>query len=249
LGNNIDRADQRNPRPKTPTLRYSRIIVKISGEMLGSGRSSFRTSTLDYVAQQVRDAATAGARIGIVIGGGNIMRGKNAVWLDRIAADFCGMTATVINGIVLQQFLIGVGLECRLSGGMQITGLVDQYHEVRDRRFFDNGGVPIFVGGTGNPLFTTDTAAALRAAQMRADLLIKGTKVAGVYSADPRRVPGARRYRTLSYNEAIRRNLGVMDQAAFAICREARVPICVYDFMKHRLVDVVTGGTVGTLVG
>jgi len=222
--------------------------VKISGEMLGSNRTPFRSTTLDYVARQVRDAAAAGARIGIVVGGGNIMRGKSAVWLDRIAADFCGMMATVINGIVLQQFLTGAGLEIRLSGGMQITGLVEQYREVEDRRFFESGGVPIFVGGTGNPLFTTDTAAALRAAQMKADLLIKGTKVAGVYSADPLRVPNARRYRTLSYDEAIRRNLGIMDQAAFGICREARVPICVYDFMKHRLIDVISGGTIGTLV-
>lgn len=217
--------------------------------MLGAGRAPFATGTLNYVARQVRDAAAAGARVGIVVGGGNIMRGRTAVWLDRIAADFCGMTATVINGIILRQFLAAAGLDVRLSGGLQINGLVDQCHEARDRRFFDGGGVPVFVGGTGNPLFTTDTAAALRAAQMRADLLIKGTKVAGVYSADPLRVPNARRYRTLSYDEAIRRGLGVMDQAAFGICREARIPICVYDFMKHRLVEVIAGAAIGTLVG
>lgn len=208
----------------------------------------FSPINLQYVVREIRAAAAAGARMGIVIGGGNIMRGRSMSWLDRITADYCGMTATIINGLILQQFLVKAGLRVRLIGGLRLTGLVAPYQEPADRRFFEQGGIPVFVAGTGNPLFTTDTAAALRAAQMKVDLLIKATNVSAVYRSDPRKFPNARPYRTLSYREALRRRLGIMDQSAFCLCQEKGIPICVYHFRKHRLIDVIAGRPIGTLV-
>lgn len=216
--------------------------------MLANRQQPFCPITLQHVSREIQTAVAAGARIGIVIGGGNIMRGKTAAWLDRITADYCGMTATIINGLILQQSLIKAGLRVRLSGGLHLTGLVEPYQEPADRRFFEQGGIPLFVAGTGNPLFTTDTAAALRAVQMNADLLIKATNVSAVYRADPRKFPDARPYRTLSFREALRRQLRIMDQSAFCICQEAGIPICVYHFRKHRLIDVIAGRPIGTLV-
>lgn len=216
--------------------------------MLGKGAESFHRPVLHYVTSQISGVHRAGAKIGVVVGGGNIIRGKGARWLDRVSADLCGMTATVINGIVLQDYLVAAGLKVRLSGGFEIRGLVNLFHPADDRAFYESGGVLIFVAGTGNPLFTTDTAAALRAVEMRADLLVKGTKVEGVYSADPQRDPHAKLYRALDYETAIKKNLMIMDRAAFGICQETRIPICVYNLAQYRLLDIMRGRKIGTLV-
>lgn len=249
MGNKIraepDRKSSAHPPPK---LKYQRLILKISGEMLGQGNDPFHRPAVGFVARQIAAARRAGARIGIVVGGGNIMRGKASGWLDRLSADLCGMTATVINGIVIQDCLGAMGIRARLSGGFEIRGLVDCFHPFRDREYYDTGGVLIFVGGTGSPLFTTDTAAALRAVEMKADLLIKATKVSGVYSADPRRDKRAVFFPKLDYETAIRKNLKIMDRAAFGICQEARIPICVYDLTGHNLLDILKGKRVGTMV-
>jgi len=249
LGNKIraepDRKSSTKPPPK---YKFQRLILKISGEMLGQGSEQFHQPAINYVARQIADVHRAGVRIGVVVGGGNIIRGKTSDWLDRVSADLCGMTATVINGIVLQNFLSAIGIKTRLSGGFEIRGLVDYFNPVKDRAFYDEGGVLIFVAGTGNPLFTTDTAAALRAVEMKADLLVKATKVAGVYSADPRKNKRAVFFPELDYETAIRKNLKIMDRAAFSICQEISIPICVYNLTGYRLLDILKGKRIGTLV-
>jgi uridylate kinase len=229
-------------------LKYKRCIVKISGEMLKSTSTLFDIPMLDYIAKQVQDAHLLGACIGIVIGGGNILRGREVGWLNKIDADNCGMLATIINGITLHSKLHTLGIPVRLSSGMPVQGVVDRCNPFNDRREFDCGTVFIFVGGTGNPLFTTDTAAALRAVEFNADIVIKATKVDGVYSADPERDKNATRYAMVTYDEAITKNLQIMDLAAFNICREANIPICVYGLTQHPLPYVITNGDIGTLV-
>jgi uridylate kinase len=249
LGNKIRAEPERKSLTKTPPkYKFQRLILKISGEMLGHGSEQFHRPAISYVVRQIADVHRSGVRIGVVVGGGNIIRGKASDWLDRVSADFCGMTATVINGIVLQDFLDTAGIKTRLSGGFEIRGLVDYFNLAKDRAFYDEGGVLIFVAGTGNPLFTTDTAAALRAVEMKADLLIKATKVEGVYSADPRENKHAVFFPELDYETAIRKNLKIMDRAAFGICQEARIPICVYNLAGHRLLDILKGKRIGTLV-
>jgi len=249
LGNKIRaEPDRRSFVKKPPKYKYQRLILKISGEMLGRGADQFHRPAIDHVVRQIASVQRAGIRIGIVVGGGNIVRGRAAGWLNRIPADYCGMTATVINGIVLQDLLDALGIKTRLSGGFGIRGLVEPFHPVEDRAFYDAGGVLIFVAGTGNPLFTTDTAAALRAVEMKAELLVKATKVEGVYSADPEKDKRAVLFSELDYETAIRKNLKIMDLAAFGICQESLIPICVYSLSKHALLDIVRGKRIGTIV-
>jgi uridylate kinase len=249
LGNKIRAEPDHRSSAKQPTkYKYQRLILKISGEMLGRGTDLYHRPAIDHVVRQIVSVHRAGIRIGVVVGGGNIIRGKTTVWLDRVSADLCGMTATVINGIVLQDLLSARGIKTRLSGGFGIRGLVEPFRPVEDRSFYDAGGVLIFVAGTGNPLFTTDTAAALRAVEMKAELLIKATKVEGVYSADPEKDKRAVIFSHLDYETAIRKNLKIMDLAAFGICQESRIPICVYNLSSHALLDIVKGKRIGTIV-
>lgn len=233
---------------KKRKLKYNKILLKISGELLGRPGMHFDQKSISYITDQIVSSHIAGAKVGVVIGGGNIIRGRETNWLSKIDADTCGMTATVINGIVLQSVLSARGFDCRLSSGLKIDGIAERFNRKKDLEFFNRGGILIFVAGTGNPLFTTDTAAALRSVELEVDILIKATKVDGVYSADPIQNRRAILYRNLSFHEAIAKNLGIMDLAAFNICRENKLPVYVYNLMKFSLVSVLAGSQVGTLV-
>ena len=233
---------------KPHRTKYHRIILKLSGEFFGADDRTFNASALDYVVEQILQARRMGAKIGIVVGGGNIMRGRDATWFDKIDADLCGMIGTVINGIALHSLLQARGQKVKLSSGISVEGIADKFNKFADLQFFESGGILLFVGGTGNPLFTTDTAAALRAVEFRADILIKGTKVAGVFSSDPVLHINATFYKEISYEQVIKKNLKVMDLAAFNTCRDAGIPIYVYNFFEHDLRSVLSGRKIGTII-
>jgi len=232
----------------SPHVQYQRIILKISGEMLGGRAEPFNRQLLAYTVAQIAESHRCGVKIGVVVGGGNLVRGRAMQWLGSINADQCGMIATVINGIVIHAHLQQHRIPSRLSSGIDVSGIVHRCSQQDDRPHYDAGTVLIFVGGTGNPLFTTDTAAALRAAECDADIVIKATKVEGVHSADPEKTKKATLYKKLRYEEAIAKNLKIMDLAAFDLCRNAGIPICVYNFAKYPLKSIIEGKEIGTLV-
>jgi len=233
-------------------LRYKRILLKLSGEaLMGEGAYGIDRPTLDGMAAQVAAAAKLGVQIAIVIGGGNIFRGVSAgaVGMDRAQADYMGMLATVINSLALQDALRRAGLDCRVQSALTIEQVAEPYIRGKALRYLEEGKVVIFGAGTGNPFFTTDTAAALRGVEIGADIVLKATKVDGVYTADPKKDASATRYHTLTFDEAIAKNLGVMDATAFALCREQKMPLCVFSIFKQgALTRVVTGEDEGTLV-
>jgi uridylate kinase len=204
------------------------------------------------IARQVKSVTDLGVQVAVVVGGGNIFRGASAEarGMDRTSGDYMGMLATIINGLALQNALEKTGLQTRVLSAIEMQKVAEPFILRRALRHFDKGRVLIFAGGTGNPYFSTDTAAALRASEIGAEALLKGTKVDGVYSADPMKHPGARRYRTLTYSEALRKSLRIMDGTAFALCRENRIPIVVFNFFKRgSFRDVVLGKKIGTEVG
>ncbi len=229
-------------------VKYQRILLKISGEIIGRDSQIFSPQTLEYICKQIISVHNLGVKIGVVIGGGNIVRGREVSWLNAVDADLCGMIATVINGMVLYSTLKKCTERVYLRSSFEITGFVKCFNKVEDRLIYEQGGIIIIAGGTGNPLFTTDSAAALRAVELSSHVLIKGTKVDGVYSADPEKDKKAKLYHHLTYQEAIDRDLKVMDLTAFKICKDAKMPICVYNFMKYPLKKVVLGEGVGTVV-
>lgn len=229
-------------------LKYKKCLVKVSGEVLGTPESPFNLKAFEYITDQLVEVHQQGACIGVVVGGGNIIRGRDASWLEKVDADVCGMMATIINGIILHSRLNERKVKARLSSGIEVSGVVHRCNKFEERTFYNERGVLIFVGGTGNPLFTTDTAAALRATEFGADILIKATKVDGVFSADPEKDPKATLYRRLTYDEAIVQNLSVMDLSAFNICRESRIPICVYNYAQHSINSILQGNDIGTIV-
>ena len=241
-----------NKKTQTPSptknIKYQRVLLKLSGEILGSGKKLFHQEAFDYITGQISEVSRLGAKISIVIGGGNIIRGRDIGWFNNIDADMCGMLATIINGLVIQSQLQEKGINSRLSSGLEVRGIVERSNKFADIDFFNSGGVIVYVGGTGNPLFTTDTAAALRAAELNADILIKATKVDGVYSGDPVKNSTVELYRTLTFQKAIDEELGIMDLAAFNICRRTNIPIYVYNFTKYALSRVINGEQIGTLV-
>jgi uridylate kinase len=234
--------------PKYKKIKYHKLLLKISGEILGSEQKQFDQNNIAYIIEQIAGVVKLGVKIGIVVGGGNIMRGRDTGWFDHIDADICGMLATIINGVIIQSHLKNIGIATKLSSGLEVKGIVEKSNKFEDAEFYDSGGVIIYVGGTGNPLFTTDTAAALRAAELNADILVKATKVEGIYSADPVKNPGARLYKKLTFQKAIDEELGIMDLTAFNICRKTNTPILVYNLMKYSLSRVVKGENLGTLV-
>jgi uridylate kinase len=203
------------------------------------------------VARRVQDVARLGVEVAVVLGGGNIFRGSSGEsrGIARVSGDYMGMLATIINGLALQNALEKIGLQTRLQTAIEMPKVAEPFVQRRAVRHLEKGRVVIFAGGTGNPYFTTDTTAALRASEIGAEVLVKATKVDGVYSADPEKHPGARRYAVLGYQEALRRRLRVMDSAAFALCMDNRIPIVVCNFFdRNALVRIVRGGRAGTLV-
>jgi len=231
---------------------YKRLLIKLSGEGLaGKDGSGISPGVIGGVAKQLRAVHDLGVEISVVIGGGNIIRGMTAAsqGMDRANADYMGMLASVINAMALQDALEKAGLVTRVLSALEIKQVAEPYIRRRAVRHLEKGRVVIFGGGTGNPYFTTDTAAALRAAEVHADVILKATQVDGVYDADPNKDSGARRYERLTYDEAMQKNLQFMDQAAIALCRENALPIVVFDMgVTDNIRKVVLGESVGTKV-
>src|SRR5882757_7316070 len=218
--------------PMSAAPKYRRVLLKVSGEaLMGSGSFGIDIDVIDRIARDVQEAHLAGTEICMVVGGGNIFRGLagSAEGIDRSTADYMGMLATVMNALALQAGLERVGLTCRVQSAIAMNNVCEPYIRRRAIRHMEKGRVVIFGAGTGNPFFTTDTAAALRAAEMGCDALLKGTQVDGVYSADPRKDPAAARYDQLTYHEVLAKDLQVMDAAAISLSRENRLPIIVFN--------------------
>jgi uridylate kinase len=234
------------------SLAYRRVVLKLSGEVLAGGQGfGIQPDVFQGLAEQIRDAASIGTQIGIVVGGGNIIRGMAAAsrGMDRATADYMGMMASVMNSVALQDALEKLELSTRVCSALEIKEVAEPYIRRRAERHLEKGRIVIFAGGTGNPYFTTDTAAALRAAEVHADAVLKATKVDGVYSADPEKDPAAKRYERLGYDEVIERKLGFMDQAAVTLCRENGLPIVVFDVtVPGNVRKVVAGEKIGTTV-
>jgi len=229
-------------------MKYKRLIFKISGEILGSQTQIFKPKSIEYITRQIFSIHSLGIKFGIVIGGGNIIRGREIDAFDKINADLCGMIGTMINGIVISSYLKKKNVNVSILSSIEVNGIFRKFNKFEDLKNYESGDILVFVGGTGNPLFTTDTAAALRAVELGADIFIKGTKVDGVYSADPITHSDAKFYQRLDYDEAITKNLAVMDLTAFNICKEAKIPICVYNVMKYPLEKIILGEEIGTLI-
>ncbi|GHT84853.1 uridylate kinase [Betaproteobacteria bacterium] len=231
---------------------YSRILLKLSGEaLMGDDSYGINEEVLSRIVSEVRDVSLLGVQIGVVIGGGNIFRGVAgaAGGMDRATADYMGMLATVMNAMALADAMRRIGLEARVQSALRMDQVVEPYMRGRAIRHLEEGRVVVFAAGTGNPFFTTDTAAALRGAEIGAQIVLKATKVDGVYTADPRKDPSAQRFARISFDEAIGRNLAVLDATAFALCRDQKLPINVFSIFKPgALARVVKGEDEGTLV-
>ena len=235
-----------------PPLAYSRVLLKISGEALAGEKGfGFDMDVLDRLAGEIADIVEMGAGVGMVIGGGNIVRGAqlSKMGMDRVGADYMGMLGTVINALAMQDVLERRGVETRVMTALRMEEVAEPYIRRRAMRHLEQGRTVIFAGGTGNPYFSTDTAAALRAIQMKANVIIKATGVDGVYSADPRKHPDAKLYETISYRDVMLEELGVMDQTAITLCKENNLPLIVLNINKHGAVaSALRGDRVGTLV-
>ncbi|UBM63265.1 UMP kinase [Candidatus Sulfidibacterium hydrothermale] len=233
-------------------MKYKRILLKLSGEALMGGKSyGIDPQTLSRYAEEIVTVVKQGVETGIVIGGGNIFRGLQgaAEGFDRVQGDYMGMLATVINAMALQSELEKQGLKVKLLSGLSIDRIADSASSRKITEALDAGFVVIVAGGTGNPFFTTDTAAALRAVEMHADVLLKGTRVDGIYTADPEKDPTAVKFDTITFDEAYERKLKVMDMTAFTLCRENDLPILVFDMnQKGNLEKAVSGENIGTVV-
>jgi len=232
--------------------RYKRVLLKLSGEaLMGDDAYGINRATIERMARDVADAVGLGVELAIVIGGGNIFRGlaPGASGMDRATADYMGMLATVMNSLALQDALRAAGVPARVQSALKIEQVVEPYIRPKALRYLEEGKVVIFAAGTGNPFFTTDTAAALRGAEIGAEVVLKATKVDGIYTADPLKDKTATRYRSISFDEAISRNLKVMDATAFALCRDQKLPINVFSIFKEgALVRLLLGEDEGTMV-
>jgi len=232
--------------------KYRRILLKLSGEaLMGDDPFGINRQTIQEIAAEMAAVARMGVEIGAVIGGGNIFRGvaPGAAGMDRATADYMGMLATVMNALALQDALRSAGAASRVQSALNIERIVEPYIRGKAIRYLEEGKIVIFAAGTGNPFFTTDTAAALRGSEIGAEIVLKATKVDGVYTADPQTDPNARRFRALSFDEAIARNLRVMDATALTLCRDQRLPVTVFSiFKQNALQRVVLGEDEGTLV-
>jgi uridylate kinase len=237
---------------KKGTPKYRRILLKLSGEALGGpSGSGFNTDAIKSMAAQIREVRELGVGIGIVIGGGNIFRGiaGSEGGIERATADYMGMLATVMNALALQDSLEKLGIQTRVQSAITMNQVAESFIRRRAVRHLEKGRVVIFGGGTGNPYFSTDTAAALRANEIGAEVILKATKVDGIYDSDPHKNPKAKRFAQITYIEALQKQLKVMDSTAFSLCMDNKMPIIVFDLFKpHNLKSVVLGAKVGTLV-
>lgn len=233
-------------------IKYKRILLKLSGEaLMGDADYGIDPKVLSRLAREIIDVQNAGVQIGVVIGGGNIFRGAglSATGMDRVTGDHMGMLATVMNALAMQDAIERAGGVARTMSAIKINEVCEDFVRRRAIRHLEKGRIVLFAAGTGNPFFTTDSAAALRAIEIGAGLLLKATKVDGVYTADPALDPTATRYERLTYEDVIQRNLQVMDTSAIALCRDHRVPMRVYDLSRAGdLMRIVRGEAVGTLV-
>ncbi|NCA84033.1 MAG: UMP kinase [Clostridia bacterium] len=233
-------------------MKYKRILLKLSGEaLMGERQYGIDPRRLAAYANDIKAAANTGVQIAIVIGGGNIHRGVQGATegMDRVQGDYMGMLATVINSLALQGALQNVGIKCRLTGGLAIEPIVEETSGQRVGEYLESGYVVLISGGTGNPFFTTDSASALRAIEMKADAILKGTRVDGIYTADPEKHPDATKYQSLTFAEAYEKQLKIMDLTAFTLCRENNMPILVFDMnTPGNLLRVLNDPGIGTIV-
>ena len=232
---------------------YKRILLKLSGEaLMGKQDFGIDSDVLLQTATEVVEQQSRGTQIALVIGGGNIFRGAGLAQggIDRVSADQMGMLATVMNALAMQDAIKKQGVNCRVMSALKIDQLGEEYSAHKAREFLSQGDVVIFAAGTGNPYFTTDTAASVRAIEIQADLLLKATKVDGIYDSDPVKNPDAKRYEQLSFNEAVQKELGVMDLTAMVLCRENKMPLCVFNmFETGALQKIIEGDRLtGTLI-
>ena len=234
------------------TPKYKRILLKLSGEaLMGEDSFGINRQTIEGIVAEIAQVSRMGVEVGVVIGGGNIFRGvaPGAAGMDRATADYMGMLATVMNALALQDAMRHAGLASRALSALNVEQIVEPYIRGKAIRYLEEGKIVIFAAGTGNPFFTTDTAAALRGSEMGAEIVLKATKVDGIYTADPERDPAAQRFAKISFDEAIVRNLKVMDATALTLCRDQKLPINVFSIFKPgALRRVVLGEDEGTLV-
>lgn len=234
-------------------MRYKRILLKLSGEVLGNRTTGecIDGDVISSMSRRIAEISKMGVQVGIVLGGGNIFRGLKgeSKGVDRTAGDYMGMLSTIINGLALQNGLEQAGVDTRLQTAIDMPRVAEPFIQRRAVRHLEKGRVVIFAGGTGNPYFSTDTAAALRASEIGAEVLLKATKVDGIYTADPKKDPSATRYDQISYEEALVKRLKVMDSSAFALCMDNRIPIIVFNFFDETaLTGIVKGEKLGTCV-
>lgn len=231
---------------------YKRILIKLSGEaLMGDDAYGINRATIDDIVAQIKAVVDLGVEVAVVIGGGNIFRGvaPAAAGMDRATADYMGMLATVMNAMALQDAMRSIGIKARVQSALKLEQVAEPYIRGKAIRYLEEGRVVIFGAGTGNPFFTTDTAAALRGMEIDAEIVLKATKVDGIYTADPKNNPDATRYETVTFDEAINKNLKVMDATALTLCRDQNLPICVFSIFKQgALMRVVMGENEGTRV-
>lgn len=233
-------------------MKYKRVLLKLSGEaLMGKQNFGIDPQRLEQYTSEIKKVKESGVELAIVIGGGNIFRGIQAEQsgMDRVQGDYMGMLATVINAMALQSSLEGAGIYTRLMSGIKIDQVCEQFIRRRAIRHLEKGRMVIFGAGTGNPYFTTDSAASLRAIEIEADVVLKGTRVDGIYSEDPEKNPDAKRFTDISYEEVMQKGLNVMDMTAFTLCKENKLPIIVFDMNKPgNLLKLINGDIIGTLV-
>ncbi len=230
--------------------KYQRILLKLSGEaMAGTGQFGLDSDAINRLGHEIKEVHELGVQIAVVMGGGNIFRGTQVSWMDRATADYSGMLATLINSLALQDVLEKISVFTRVLSAIDMQQVAEPYIRRRAMRHMEKGRVAIFAAGTGNPFFSTDTAAALRAMETHCEVILKGTKVDGVYSADPFEDKQAKRFQKLSYIDVLKKNLKVMDSTAISLCMDHKLPVVVFDlFKKGNLKRVVCGENIGTTV-
>lgn len=233
-------------------MKYKRILLKISGEaMMGDKAYGIDPSTVDFIAREIKEAVSMGVEVAIVIGGGNIFRGVEASvkGIERASADYMGMLATVINALALQNYLEKYGMPTRVQSAIEMKELAEPYIRRKAMRHLEKGRTVIFAAGTGNPYFTTDTAASLRAMEIGADVILKATKVDGIYSSDPMKDPSAKKYNTVTYIDVLKKGLSIMDSTAISLCMDNNLPIVVFNLRdKGNIRKIIEGKKIGTLV-